>query len=812
MGDALSQLRYTVRLLLKSPGFTITAALILGFGIGANTAVFSLIDAVILKSLPYPHSDRLVQISQSRQGSPDRWVDYPDYQDFCTTQRSFSDLAVLRGWHFDLSGQGDPVRLTGGYASTSFFEVFRTPLLLGRPFTNEEDKPNGPLVAVLNERLWRDRFNADPKIIGTTITLDNQVLQVVGIAPAQIEDWTAGLDVLLPLNAISAFGERHLLEQRALHRLDCFGRLKAGVTLDQAQADSETIQRNLANQYPDTDKGYEIRLVPLLDSSVNDYSSTLWLLGAAVVCLWLIANANIGNLFFARALERRREITIRATLGASRLRLAGQLMLESSFLSVFGGLIGLLVAVWAISLIKVLSPQQDLARFQRVSLDAGALLFFFGTTIFTSLLFGLLPAWCWSKANLGSGLKDETTRGGTAGPRRQKIQSLLMIVQVAVSCVLLIGANLLARSFQTMQTIPLGFNPNHLLAIQIELPSIRYKSEGRSLTFFETLLENVRHLPQVSAAALNPDPPFNDWNAAEPFGVPGRPDPEAGKEPTLEWQDVTPGYFRTLEIPLLAGRDFDDRDLHGNSRVVIVDEALAQRYFPGQNPIGKEISDFDDRYGEERHYYTIVGVARKVRHERPDVEQTAFQAYFPFARSLRDGILLVRSEGDPGALIPVVRKVVASIDPTVALSKVNTFDDWIAKKYVTRRLAMLLVSVFFTVALLLSVVGLYAVLAYSVGQRTREIGVRIALGARSSKILGLVIQQGLMLVGIGLVVGIAAAQVLVRLIDSVLYGVSATDPISISTSVFVLGPTAILACLFPALRATRIDPITVLRE
>jgi putative ABC transport system permease protein len=584
------------------------------------------------------------------------------------------------------------------------------------------------------------------------------------------------------------------------------------VTISQARAEFEVVQRNLADEYPDGDRGYLVRLAPLLESSVSDYTATLWLLGGAVACLLLIASTNIANLFFARALERRNELTIRATLGAGRLRLVCELMVESVLLSVIGGLIGLFVSVWAIELIKVLSPQQELARFQKVSLDTGSLLFFVCASIFTSLLSGLFPALRLSKANLGSALKGVSGRSSTGGPRRQKIQSLLIIIQVAVSCVLLTAAGLLARSFQATQDIPLGFNPHHLLAIQIELPSISYESDGRSLTFFETLIENVRQPPGVSAVALNPNPPFNDWTDSEPFGIPGRPDPEPGQEPMLEWQAITPGYFRTLEIPLLAGRDFETRDLHGNSRVVIINEALAQRYFPGKDPIGKQINDFDDRYGEEKHFYTIVGVAKNVRHDRAEIQQNTFQAYFSFARWLRDGILLVRSEGNPRALIPAIRKAVVSIDATVALSKVSTFDDWIAKKYATRRLGVLLVIGFSGVALFLSGVGLYGVLAYSVGQRNREFGVRVALGARAPDIWGLVIRQGLKLVCIGLVIGILAALILTRFVENILYGVSPADPVSLAMSVLVLGLVTILACLLPALRATRIDPIAALRE
>ncbi|MBV9875794.1 MAG: ABC transporter permease, partial [Verrucomicrobia bacterium] len=689
----MSPLRHTVRLLLKSPGFTITAILILGFGIGANTAIFSLIDAVLLKPLPYPSPERLVIISQETPNSPSSWVDYPDYQDFYRSQRSFEDLGVMREWHFDLSGQGDALRLFGGYVSASFFKVFRIPFLLGRPFTEEEDKPDGPFLAVINERIWRSKFGADPKIVGKTISLDNQKCLVVGVAPAQIEDWTAGLDVLVPLNLMPVFGNTELFK-RTNHALDCYGRLKVGVTLAQAQAECDLMQKSLAERYPDADKAFVMRLASLLESSVSSYSGTLWLLGAAVVCLLLIASGNVANLFLARSLERRKEINVRAAMGASRFQLVSQLLRESALLSVVGGLLGVMIAFWAIELIKALSPQQDLARFERVSLDVGALAFCFGVTLVTAILFGLFPALSLSKANLETVLRDEGSRSGTAGRQRQRLQSTLITAQVALTCVLLIGAGLLARSLAATQTVPLGFDPNHLLAARIELGVGRYGSNGKSLTFFNDLLGRVRALPGVTSAALNPNPPFNGWSAVELFGPSGEPDPDPGKELAFEWQKVSTDYFRTMKMPLVAGRDFNESDLREDRKLIIIDQAIANRLFPGQDPIGKQIHDYHERFGQVRHYYSIIGVTKDVLHDSPGVHVAEFQAYLPFPTQLRDGILLVRTQADPLAVLPAIRKTMASIDPTVALSEASSFNDWIGVKFTTRRLGTLLVSLF----------------------------------------------------------------------------------------------------------------------
>jgi putative ABC transport system permease protein len=511
-----------------------------------------------------------------------------------------------------------------------------------------------------------------------------------------------------------------------------------------------------------------MRVTSLLVSSVKDYTGTLWLLGTAVAFLLLIACANVANLFLARSLERRREMNVRAAMGANRVRLVGQLLVESTLLSVVGGILGVVIAFWAICFIKVLSPQQDLARFERVSLDLTALGFCFGATLVTALLFRLFPAWNLSRTNLG-----------TAGPVRQRLQSILITAQVSLACILLIGAGLLARSLEGSQTAPLGFDSHHLLVARIELASVRYGAEGRSLQFFEDLLEKVRALPGVEAAALNPNPPFNGWSGVLLFDIAGEPDPKPGEEPAFEWQLVSTDYFRTLKMPLLAGRDFEESDLREDRKVVIIDQAIADRFFPGQNPIGKQIHDFSERYGETRRYFTIIGITKHVLHDSPGARVAPFQAYLPFTRELRDGILLVRTEGDPLAISPALRKTVASIDPAVALSEVATLDDWIGTKLTTRRLGALLVSLFSGVALFLSTIGLYGVLAYSVSQRNREIGVRIAVGAQPSNIVRLVMGQGLKIVGLGLAIGLSTALLIAHFISSLLYGVSENDPVTL---------------------------------
>jgi predicted permease len=816
MDRLLPSLRYTIRLLLKSPGFTITAILILGFGIGANTAIFSLIDAVLLKPLPYPDSNRLVQICEPYQTHPFSGIDYPDYSDIAAAQHSFASLAVMHGDTLDLSGNGDPEHLEACFVSPSVFKVSGLSIVLGRVFTDKEDIPNGPLLAVLSDRCWKSRFHADPKIIGKNLTLSGHSFQVIGVVPAQVDEWgPPGTDLYLPANTLATLGfissnRGYPLELRDLHYFFCVGRLKAGVSVAQAQADLETIHHNLLVRYPDTNRGYGLRLIPLLDSVVKDYAATTWLLGAAVGCLLLISCANVANLLFARSLQRRQEMMVRVSLGAARWQLIGQLLSETMLLSLFGGIVGLSIALGATQTIKQLSPP-DLFRFQELSIDLNALVFVFGVILLTSLLAGFLPAWTLSKASLVPALKEESGRAGTSGPRRNRTQSALVTAQVALACVLLIGAGLLVRSFRAAENVPLGFNPRQLLTARINLSSAKYETDGvQTRIFWDTLMTKVRRVPGVNEAAMNDFLPMSNSEYLCPFTIDGQPDPGPGRQPVLVWQMVSSNYFRTLQVPLLQGRDFDSQDTVDKPGVVIVDAGLAEQYFPGQNPLGKGISVKTE---EGIRDFVIVGIVPHLRFRSPGSAESSFQAYFPYTQWDFDSeVLILRSELDSAALMSAVREVVVSIDPAVPIFDVNTYDDLVAQKFVTRKLCMLLVSLFSGAALFLSAIGLYGILAYSVSQRTREIGIRVALGAQSGNILRLITEQGLKIVGVGLIVGLLASLILVRFIEGILYGVSGTDPFSLCAAVIVLGLAALVACLLPALRATRINPITALRE
>ena len=818
MDRFLPSLRYTIRLLLKSPGFTVTAVLILGFGIGANTAIFSLIDAVILKPLPFPEPDQLVQICEPYQNQPFTGVDYPDYVDIAAAQHTFAALAVVNGDSLDLSGNGEPQHLQADFVSPSMFKVGGLPPLLGRVFTEQEDVPNGPFVVLLSERCWRGRFHSDPSIVGKNIVLSENSFQVIGVVPAQPNDWgPPPADLYAPVHLIVPLGfvgtnRGYPLELRDLHYYGCIGRLKPGVSLAQAQADLETIHNNLLVRYPDTNRGYALRVIPLLDSMLNDYAATTWLLGAAVLCLLLISCANVANLLFARGLQRRREMSIRSALGATRWRLIAQLLIETLVLSFLGGIVGVGIALGSAETIKRLSPP-SLYRFQELSLNLNALLFVFAVILLTSLLAGLVPAWTLSRASFAPALKDEGGRAVTSGPQRHRTQSILVTAQVALACVLLIAAGLLVRSFEAAQNVPLGFNPHHLFTVGVGLNSVKYETDGvATRAFWDALMTKVRRLPGVTAAAVNNGLPLKlDWEFLSPFTIDGTPDPGPGNKPALTWQMISNDYFRTLQIPVLQGRDFDSQDTVDKPSVAIVDSALAERYFPGQSPIGKGISVL---VGEEGvRDCTIVGVVPHLRYKSPGQTENAFQAYFPYSQWNLDFVyLVVRSDLDGGVLIPAVRRTVASIDSSVPIFDVNTYENVIAEKFVTRRLCALLVTLFSGAALFLSAIGLYGVMAYSVGQRTRELAIRIALGAQVNNILRCVTDQGLKIVCLGLLLGIGSALVAGRLIEGLLYGVSSIDLVSLLLSVLMLGIAAALACLLPALRAVRINPTKALRE
>jgi macrolide transport system ATP-binding/permease protein len=736
-------LRHTVRLLLKSPGFTITAVLILGFGIGVNTAIFGLIEVILLKPLPYAHADQLVEVFQPLRNLQKFRLAYPDYLDFCANQHSFQGLALLYSDDLILTGQGDPAHLTVAFVTGNYFQTFGRPMLFGRSFGPNEDRPDAPSVVILGERLWRSRFRADPQVVGTQVILNGASYEIVGISP-QRGDETANL--YLPLNLEPNLGR--LKTDRANHSFWCFGRLADGVTLQQAQADLEITSKSLAKRFPDTHSTITVRVVPLLDTVVGDFTSTLWLIGGAVGLLLVIACTNVAGLHLARGLERQKEMTI-----------------------------------------------------------------------LVSLLAGLFPALAVSKTDLS--IRSEGAFGGTISRQRRRTQYGLIVCQVALASLLVFGCTLLARSFQNVQQVPLGFNPRNLLRTDIYLPDSKYGTSQECKSFFDSVIEKVGKLPGVKAVGTTDALPFSlDDNEgfAGPLAAVGQTEPDPGHKPRATLQLISSDYFRVLQIPLLQGREFDATDQLGRDHVVIVNQALADTYFPGQNPIGKQLHDYGEIVGSVRTNYTIVGVVPTIYQLNPARQYITAQTYFPFGQpnpyrqNGNECTLVVRTDGNPLSLPPSVQKVVASLDPDVPLSDSGTLDNLISRSFETRQVTLLVVTLFSVFALTLSVVGVYAILTRLVSMRTREIGIRVAIGAQVSDVIQIVFWQGVKIVSVGLTLGLIAALLFGQFLASFLFGITSYDPVTIALVIIVLALTACLACLVPTVRAIRINPVTALRE
>ncbi|HEX4201380.1 MAG TPA: ABC transporter permease [Chthoniobacterales bacterium] len=816
MRSFISHLRHTIRRLVKTPGFTMTAILILGLGIGGNTAIYSLIEAVLIKPLPYPQPEELVQVYQSYRSFDRLPLDYHDYADIKASQHSFQEMALCLNDDFTLTGHGNPQLISGAYISGTFFQLFGRRMALGRPIEISDDRTDGPGVAVVSEHFWRTQFHGDPNVIGTNLSLDGRSFQVIGVTPA-VANESAKVEVYVPLNQSRWYGTVEMT-QRLSHDYACFGRLKAGATLETAKADLELLQQNLVRRYSE-DFGFGIRAVSYLDTVIGSYSGSLWLVEAAVACLLLITCANVATLLLVRAQERAREMSVRAALGANRARLVIQLLIENSALAFAGAAIGLAGAAWSLAAIRALAPD-EFARFQEVSLDTGALIFVVVITLLTAALSGLFPAFVNSKTNLGSALKQAGERGGTAGRARNLGQSILVAGQVALTVILLIGAGLMARSFQALQRTPLGFDAANRLTADLYLTNANYSNESEYHQFFDHLLTRVKTLPAVSSVSINSALPFmpsSPGSNLDGFWIVGRPEPPQNQLPAWQVQFISSDYFRTMSIPLIRGRTFNEQDRPDSQKVVIISQSVAQSLFPDQDPIGRQIYDFHDRTGLKRNFYTIVGVVGSVQYDNPESQPAPFQCYYPYTQNTEPNrvnfaTLVIHTENNPAPLIEPLRKAVSDLDPNLAVSNIGQLEDVVARAFAIRQLASAVVSAFSAVALLLAAVGLYGVLSYSVSQKRREIGVRIALGAQSTSILQLVMRQGLRIVGVGLLVGLAISLALSSIIAGILYGVSATDPLSIAISVLALGLTALTACFFPAFRASRIDPITALRE
>jgi putative ABC transport system permease protein len=807
----MNDLKFAFRPFRKSPGFTFVAVLTLAVGIGINVAMYSIIHAVLLSELPFPEGDRLVAISET-------WADsispmsYPDYLDWKTAQHSFDEIAVSRRDDFNLTGNGEPERFSGLFVTASYFRVLKIPAKLGRTFFDEEDSVADANPVVLSEHLWRSRFAADPAIVGRKLILNTISYQVVGVAAeslsiirnpetARNSQGDRNADLYAPFGF---YADRPAYHDRRNH-VGFYGvaRLRHGVSIEQARADLKVIAKNLEIKYPDSNTGVSVAVSPLQDSIVGNYRPMLWLLEAAVALVLLITCANIANLLLVRTTAREKEIAMRAALGATRGRLIRQLLSESILLAFFGGAFGCLLAFWSKDMIVFLSPH-DFPRLQEIRVDLSVLAFSAFVTLATSLLFGFGPAWRLSNTECTIMSKS------AGGSHPERSLGLLIVGQVAFVSVLLITAGLLTKTFQALENEPLGFNPNNLLMIGLKLPALKYHDPVRQTAFYQQLLEKVEALPGVTTAAIDDDVPFSGFRATGNFTVTGQPEPRLGEEPIAEMHCVSPDYFKTMGIPILRGRVFGRDDVLGKPLGIVIDEYLARAFFPNQDPIGQQLSQ--EQLDKTEVQYTIVGIVPSVRHGEPGIAPKIPQIYWPAGQfpSLQE-TLLVRTAGDPGALLPSIRAVVHTIDPQLPVFATRTMDEAVAASIATQRSSATLVGGFSILALFLAALGLYGLLAYSVTRRTREIGIRIALGSPRAKICGLIVRQGTIMVMLGILAGVIVSLGCGPLMRHFVYGVTPHDPAIIIGVTALLAAIAILACWLPARRAMNVDPMEALR-
>jgi putative ABC transport system permease protein len=797
-------LRFGVRMLLKHPGFTLIAVLTLALGIGANTSIFSIVNAVLLRPFPYQAPERLV-IVQERESGGGFSPSYPNFVDWRAQNTAFASIAAVRqNESFNLTGAGEPERLQGQLVSAEFFSMLGIKPLVGRDFLPEEDRAGATPAVILSYGFWQRRFGNDPGIIGQQLTLNDQSYTVVGITPP---DFQYGLeaDVTVP------FG---LQTQRFSRRgadpgTDVVARLKPHVSQQQGEADLNMVAARLEQQYPATNKGRRVLLTPLHESFVGDVRRPLLILLGAVGLVLLIACANVANLLLVRASARQKEMAVRVALGASRATLVRQLLTESVLLAASGAALGILLAFWGTSFIAAQLPN-GIPRLQEANVDARVSVFTLAVSLLTGLLFGLAPALQASRPNLTEGLK-EGERGSSG--RRQRLRSVLVVGEVALTLTLLVGAGLLIQSFRRVLEVNPGFKPQNLLTMQVSVNKPNGEQNGQQVAnFFEQLQQNVRNLPGVKSVAVSNGIPFGSTNFP-PFLIEGRPVTD-GKPSGLRYH-VSPTYFQTMGIELLKGRLFTAGDTPNTPMVVIIDEALAQRYFPNEEPLGQRLKPSADAPSWE-----IVGIVRHAEPNSLDAQGPApAQFYLNFDQIpverlpgyVRRLNLLTRTEVEPLSLTAAVRAQVAALNKDQAVFNVRTMEQAVAQSVAPRRFSMLLLSVFAVVALALASLGIYGLMSYVVAQSTREIGVRMALGAEVSDVLKLVLGQGMKQTLVGVALGLVASLALTRMMKTLLFGVSATDPLTFAAIALLLTGVALLACWLPARRATKVDPMVALR-
>jgi putative ABC transport system permease protein len=802
----LNNLRFALRQLRKSPGFTLVAVLTLALAIGANTAIFSVINAVLLRPLPFPEAQRIVYLSESDAIQSAISINWLDFLDWKHDNTIFENLGVSRRESFNLSGVvgREAERISGAVVTADFFKVIGLKPQLGRTFTTEEDRAGGPALAVISDGLWQRAFQRNPSVLGHAINLHNALYTVVGVMPPQVTS-PSGVDVWVPMMRRAA----GVWSDRQNHPgLYAWGRLKNGVSVAQARAQINAIAAGLTKRFPETNTGVGAVVTPLLENQVGSYRQNLTLLLGAVALVLLIACANLANLLAVRGAGREREFAVRAALGASRGQVIRQLLSESLLLALLGGLGGFLIAFWGRDTIVALSPR-GIPRLDDVQLDGWMLLFTLGLAFCTNFLFGLWPARLAAGTDVQLALSSGA-RGSSDSPASRRTRNALVIGEIALTLILLSAAGLVLKSFARAQALSLGFEPSGVLTARLDLPFRVYTTKEKVVQFSDRLLERLRALPGVTAAALSSNPPMMaGWQTD--ILPEGAPKPAPGQETSADTEIVRGDYFATLRGTLLGGRVFDQRDTETSPPVAIVDQSLAEHFFPGRSPIGKRLRiDPDD--ADNPRMFEIVGVVARMKLRGFDQISSLPIVYFPQTQVERTNfVLMVRTQNNPAALEKSIVAAVAATDPAQPVYEVRTMLDRAQNTWAAPRFISFLLLVFAGLALLLSTLGLYGVLSFSALRRLREIGIRLAVGAQRSDIRTLILGQGIRLLGIGLAIGFAGVLLSSRVLGSFLFEVNAIDPLIYGGVALLLALAALLACWLPARRAARVNPIVILR-
>jgi len=804
MGSLFRDIRYAVRNLIKRPGFTAIAVVTLALGIGANSAIFSGVYALILKPLDFPDLDRIVTVwdKNPSRGVERNEVSMANYLDWKAQSQSFEQLALERWWSTNLTGGDTPERVLGHLVTANFFDVVGVKPFKGRAFLEEENQPGKDGVAIITYSLWQRRFGSDPNILNKTVMTNGVARNVVGVMPPEFS-YPKGSEIYAPI-ALTP----EVSKSRRFHTYYVIGKLKPNVTLKNAQAEMDTITARLAAQYPEVNTGLGANIFPVVADTVRVYSMALWVMMAGVGFVLLIACANVANLMLARASSRQKELALRAAIGASRWRIIRQLLVEAFIIALLGGAAGVIVAFWGIDLLRAGNPgeaSQYAPGWNHFGVNIPVLLFTFGISVLSGVLFGLAPAWHFSKPALNDALKEGGRQGTSASHR---LRSALVVAEIALSLVLLIGAGLMFRSFVALLNTPPGFNPEGVLTMSLNLPSSLYKEDAQRAAFYSELIQRVQKLPGVQSAAAVSHVPLGGSNASSPFLIEGAPEPKPGEENDGRYRVCTPDYFQTMGISMMKGRNFNDQDRAGSKPVIIVNDTLARRFFSNGDALGKRMRIEGPL--DKNPWMEIVGVVQDVKHElnlpvTPDY-------YLPHTQDSWGGMVLVaRTTVDPASMSAAIRQQVWAIDKNQPVYDVKTMNEVRAISVAVYSFGSATMAIFALVALLLAAIGIYGVMAFAVTQRTQEIGIRMALGARAIDVLKLIIRSGMFLAAVGIAIGLAGAFAVTRLLASLLFGVSPTDVLTFALVTSGLLLVALLACYIPARRATKVDPLIALR-